>query len=203
MEKGEKLYIVTDSKILKASTFYDSIEETLKAGVQTIQLREKNLEGKLFLERAKKLREITTKYNAKLIINDRIDIALLCDADGVHIGQNDIPTKEAKKLIGDKILGVSVSNVLEAKEAKTNGANYIGVGAMFKTNTKLDANYVTLDILDKIINEVDIKIVCIGGINLDNISKLKRDEIQSYAVISAILASDNIYNETKKWLGKM
>ena len=138
-----KMYLISDSDILKGRDFYKCIEDGLKAGVTMLQLREKNADGGEFLEKALKLRELTKKYNAKFIIDDRIDIALLCDADGVHVGQSDIDAKSARKLIGeDKILGVSARTLQEAKRAKEDGADYIGIGAMFSTSTKLDAKSV-------------------------------------------------------------
>lgn len=196
------LYLVTDSKILKERCFYQSIENCLKAGVKIVQLREKNSQGKEFLEKALNLRVLTRKYNSKLIINDRIDIAILSDADGVHVGQNDIPAKEVRAIIGnDKILGVSVTNIKEAIEAKANGADYLGVGAVFATSTKLDAREVTNDELKKIKKVVDLPIVAIGGINLDNIESIEKCD--GYAIISAILSKEDIKEETKKFIEKI
>ena len=113
-----KLYLITDSDILKGRDFYHCIEEALKGGVTMLQLREKEADGKEFLEKAMNLRELTRKYGVKFIINDRIDIAMLCDADGVHLGQSDIPAKEARKLMPGKIIGVSCRTVEEAEKAK-------------------------------------------------------------------------------------
>ena len=166
-----------------------------------LQLREKNADGGEFLEKALKLRELTKKYNAKFIIDDRIDIALLCDADGVHVGQSDIDAKSARKLIGeDKILGVSARTIEEAKRAKEDGADYIGIGAMFSTSTKLDAKSVSFETLKEIKDNVDIPFVLIGGINLGNVEKLKQFNPDGYAIISAILKEEDIYAEVKKWL---
>ncbi|MGL5314045.1 MAG: thiamine phosphate synthase [Peptostreptococcaceae bacterium] len=196
-----KVYLVTDSNILKNRDFYDSIEDSLKAGIKVIQLREKDCLGNEFLEKAYKLREMTKKYNALLIINDRVDIALLVDADGVHVGQKDIPAREVRKLIGkDKILGVSARNIEQAKAAKEAGADYIGVGAMFSTSTKLDADNVTFDELENIQNNVEIPIVCIGGITLDNKLQLDKYQVSGDAVVSAILGKEDIYEESKQWM---
>ena len=140
LKKALKLYLVTDSDILKGRDFYKVIEDSMKAGVTVVQLREKDADGKEFLEKAMKLRELTRKYNVSFIINDRVDIAMLCDADGIHVGQSDIDAVSVRKLIGeDKIIGVSARSVEEAKKAKEDGANYLGIGAMFSTSTKLDA----------------------------------------------------------------
>lgn len=196
-----KVYLVTDSKILKNRDFHKCIEDALKAGIKTIQLREKDLLGKEFLERAYKLRELTRKYNALLIINDRVDIAMLVDADGVHVGQKDIPADEVRKLIGpNKILGVSAKNIQQAKKAKEDGADYVGVGAMFTTSTKLDADIVSKNELKSIIDTVDIPVICIGGITLQNKIELDEFNVAGYAVVSAILGLEDIYKESKKWM---
>ena len=200
-----KLYLVTDSDILKDRDFYFEIEEALKAGVKCIQLREKNLCGKEFLEKAKKLREITDKYEALLIINDRVDIAILCDADGVHVGQSDIPLSDVRKLVGDNmIIGVSTNTVELAKEAKKNGADYIGVGAVFPTSTKKDAKDVGIELLEEIVKRVEnIPIVAIGGIKLSNLEMIKHIDITGYAVISDILGNENIFSKCKEWLNSV
>ncbi len=200
MKDKLKLYLVTDSDILKNRDFYKCIEDALKGGVTTLQLREKNAGGKEFLEKAIKLRELTKKYNTLFIINDRVDVAMLCDADGVHVGQSDIPVDKVRTLIGkDKIIGVSAHSVEEAKNAKDGGADYIGVGAMFNTTTKSDASIVTIDTLKEIDQNVDIPKVLIGGMNLNNISLFKGVNIDGYAVVSAILNVDDIYEECIKW----
>lgn len=200
MEEKLKLYLVTDSEILNGRDFYKCIEDALKGGVTTLQLREKNANGKEFLEKAYKLRALTKKYDASFIINDRVDIAMLCDADGVHVGQSDIPLKEVRRLIGkDKIIGISAHNIEEATVAKNGGADYIGVGAMFNTTTKNDATIVTVDQLKEIDEKLDIPKVLIGGINLDNIDTFKGINIDGYAIVSAILKCDDIYNECLKW----
>ncbi|MGL5085452.1 MAG: thiamine phosphate synthase [Clostridium sp.] len=196
-----KLYLVTDSEILKGRDFYKCIEDSLKAGVTTLQLREKDASGKEFLEKAYKLRELTKKYNVTFIINDRVDIALIVDSDGVHVGQSDICASEARKLIGpNKIVGVSARTLEEAQEAKKNGADYLGVGAMFSTNTKLDAKNVSIDTLLCIKDNIKLPIVAIGGITLENKNELNVCGTIGYAIVSAILGSEDIYEETKKWI---
>lgn len=202
--KELKLYLVTDSDILEGRDFYNCIEEALKGGVTILQLREKDASGKEFLERAIKLRELTKKYNVKFIINDRVDIAMLCNADGVHVGQSDIPANKVRELIGeDKIVGVSARTVEEAIKAKENGADYLGVGAMFTTTTKLDAKAVSIEELKEIKKAVDLPIVTIGGLSLNNIDKLKECDIDGYAVVSAILGASDIRVECEKWIKKI
>lgn len=196
-----KLYLVTDSVILRGRDFYKCIEDAIKGGVTMVQLREKDISGKEFLERAIKLRELTKRYGVSFVINDRIDIALLCDADGVHVGQSDIGAKEARRLLGeDKIVGVSARSVEEAKTAKEDGADYIGIGAMFATSTKLDAKSVSLETVENIKSNVDIPFVLIGGINLENLDTLKNLDSDGYAIVSSILKAEDIYLETKKWI---
>lgn len=200
LKKDLKLYLVTDSEILKDRDFYKCIEDAIKSGVTMVQLREKNTDGKEFLEKAIKLRELTNKYNVTFVINDRIDIAMLVDADGVHIGQSDIDAVSARKLLGDnKIIGVSARNLQEAKIAKENGADYLGIGAMFSTSTKSDAKLVSFNTLEEIIKEVNLPFVLIGGITLDNVKKLKHFKPDGYALVSGILGTDDISKRVEKW----
>ena len=195
-----RLYLVTDSEILNGRDFYAEIENALRGGVTAVQLREKNCDGKEFLEKAIKLRELTRKYGAWFIINDRIDIALLCDADGVHVGQSDIPAIEARKILGNnRIIGVSARTIEEAKEAELQGADYLGVGAIFPTSTKSDAKIVTMEQLRAIRESVSIPVIAIGGLTLGRVRLLKQYNIDGYAVISAILKKDEIYEECVKW----
>ena len=204
LKKALKLYLVTDSDILKGRDFYKVIEDSMKAGVTMVQLREKDADGKEFLEKAMKLIELTRKYNVSFIINDRVDIAMLCDADGIHVGQSDIDAVSVRKLIGeDKIIGVSARSVEEAKKAKEDGANYLGIGAMFSTSTKLDAKDVSFDTLNNIINEVDLPFVLIGGINLDNVCQLKQFNPDGYALVSGILGAQDIKSRVKSWYEKI
>ena len=202
--KELKLYLVTDSDILKGRDFYKCIEEALKGGVTMLQLREKNASGKEFLEKAVKLRELTKKYNVKFIINDRVDIAMICDADGVHVGQSDIPANRVREIIGEnKIIGVSARTVEEAIKAKENGADYLGVGAIFTTKTKLDAKSVSIEKLKEIQEVGKLPVVAIGGLSLSNIDKLRECNVEGYAVVSAILGASNIKLECEKWIEKI
>ena len=185
------LYLVTD-KSDNVEKFLNTIEEAIKGGVTVVQIREKTADTLDFYNLALKVKEITTKYNTPLIINDRVDIALAIDADGVHVGQSDMPCDVTRKLIGeDKILGVSAATVDEAKKAQKDGADYIGTGAVFPTQTKDDADSVTKQELKEIVESIDIPVVAIGGINLDNAPELIDTGIKGLSVVSAIMSSDN------------
>ncbi|MBE6508815.1 MAG: thiamine phosphate synthase [Methanobrevibacter sp.] len=185
------LYLVTD-KSDDVEKFLKTIEEAIKGGVTVVQIREKTAETLDFYNLALKVKEITTKYNVPLIINDRVDVALAIDADGVHVGQSDMPCDVTRKLIGnDKILGVSAATIPEAKKAQEDGADYIGTGAVFPTATKDDAPKITKKDLKEIANSIDIPVVAIGGINLNNVNELKDTDIAGISVVSAIMSSDN------------
>ncbi len=185
------LYLVTD-KSDNVEEFLNTIEEAIKGGVSVVQIREKTAETLDFYNLALKVKEITTRYNVPLIINDRVDVALAIDADGVHVGQSDMPCDITRKLIGpDKILGVSAHNIKEAKKAEKDGADYLGSGAVFPTPTKDDANRITKKDLKEITDSVNIPVVAIGGINLDNANELKDTGIKGLSVVSAIMSSEN------------
>ncbi|WP_458456026.1 thiamine phosphate synthase [Methanobrevibacter sp.] len=185
------LYLVTD-KSDDVEKFLETIEEAIKGGVTVVQIREKTAETLDFYNLALKVKDITTKYNVPLIINDRVDVALAIDADGVHVGQSDMPCDITRELIGnDKILGVSAATIPEAKKAQKDGADYIGTGAVFPTATKDDAPKITKKDLKEIANSIDIPVVAIGGINLNNAHELKDTDIAGISVVSAIMSSDN------------
>lgn len=194
------LYLVTDD-IGDEEKFLNTIEEAIKGGVTIVQLREKTADTLDFYNLALKVKNITSKFNIPLIINDRVDIALAVDADGVHVGQSDMPCNVVRKLIGDeKIIGVSAHNVDEAIKAQSDGADYLGSGAVFTTQTKSDANNVTKKDLKKIVNSVDIPVVAIGGINHKNAHELNGSGIAGLSVVSAIMSSDNPYKSATKLL---
>lgn len=185
------LYLVTNNSE-DEEKFLNIIEESLKGGVSVVQLREKKAETLDFYNLALKVKEITQKYNVPLIINDRIDIALAIDADGVHVGQSDMPAKTARSMIGeDKILGVSAANIKEAKKAQRDSADYIGVGAVYPTNTKDDATSVPKKELKEIVKSVDIPVVAIGGITQENAHELNDCRIDGLSVVSAIMEAKN------------
>lgn len=185
-----RLYLVTDRKQLAPGTFEKVVEEALKGGVTLVQLREKEGDTGLLFERAVKLKRITQAYHVPLIIDDRIDIMMAADADGVHLGQSDMPAALARKLIGaDKIMGVSAGTLEEAVKAEKDGADYLGVGAMFPTATKKDADITTPETLRKIMDTVHIPVVTIGGMNERTIPLFKGYGLSGFAVVSAIMAS--------------
>lgn len=185
------LYLVTD-KSDDVEKFLNTIEEAIKGGVSVVQIREKTADTLDFYNLALKVKEITKKYKVPLIINDRVDVALAIDADGVHVGQSDMPCDVTRRLIGeDKILGVSAATVDEAKKAQKDGADYIGSGAVFPTATKDDAPSITKKDLKKIVESIDIPVVAIGGINLENACELADTGIAGLSVVSAIMSADN------------
>lgn len=198
-KKSMLLYVVTDRSWLGENSLKDQVEDTLKAGASFIQVREKELPFDEFLREAIEIKNITDKYNIPFVINDNIEVAIQSNADGVHIGQDDMPAPDVRKLIGqDKILGVSAATVKDAKLAEENGADYIGVGAMFSTDTKQDANVISMDTLKDICNSVSIPVVAIGGINEKNVPMLKNSGVDGICLISAIFSKENIYEATKK-----
>lgn len=185
------LYLVTDNSD-DVERFLNTIEEAIKGGTTVVQIREKTAETLDFYNLALKVKDITTKYNVPLIINDRVDVALAIDADGVHVGQSDMPCDVTRKLIGkDKILGVSAATIEEARKAEKDGADYIGTGAVFPTQTKDDAPKITKDDLKEIVESIDIPVVAIGGITLENAHELNDTGIAGLSVVSAIMSSDN------------
>lgn len=199
-----KLYLVTDRDVLAGRDLFKSVEDAILGGVTLIQLREKNVSTLKFYNIALKLKKVTDKYNIPLIINDRLDIALAADAAGLHIGQDDMPLKTARKILGDKkIIGVSVSNAEEALKAQNDGADYVGAGAVFSTSTKKDAYSVTLKELKRIKESIKIPVVAIGGINKDNIKSVMQAGADGAAIISAILKEKDIKSACKDMLLRM
>ncbi len=187
------LYLVTDRHAVRNSDFITAIQNALIGGCTMVQLREKDTSGYDFYTLAVQVKKLTDHYHVPLIINDRIDIALAVNAAGVHIGQHDMPAIIARKLLGkDKLLGVSVTSVKQAQAAMADGADYIGVGAMFPTNTKKDACIVTMAELRKIRAVIPLPIVIIGGIDIDTIPFFQDIGINGLALISAILSQPDI-----------
>lgn len=192
------LYAVTDRRWLKNQTLYQQVEQTLKGGTTMVQIREKNLDHESFLQEAKQIQVLCKQYQVPLIINDDVQLAKEIDADGVHIGQDDLDLKKARDILGpDKIIGVSAHDLNEAKMAYDGGADYLGVGAIFTTATKDDADAVSLKTLKEICQQIDIPVVAIGGINEHNILSLTGSGIDGVAIVSAIFASDDIQGSSE------
>ena len=187
--KACKIYLVTDEKACLEKDFYACIEEAIKGGVKIVQLREKNISTKDFYEKALKVKEICKNYGALFIINDRLDIAQVVGADGVHLGQSDMPIEKAREILKDKFLiGATARNVEEAKRAELLGADYIGSGAIFGTSTKDNAKKLEMEELKKIVTSVKIPVFAIGGININNVSSLKNIGLQGICAVSGILS---------------
>ena len=201
LEKALLLYAVTDRTWTKDVSLYEQVEQTLKGGTTLDQLREKDLPYEDFLQEGKEIQELCKKYQVPFVINDNVQLAKELDADGVHIGQDDMKICDARNLIGsNKILGVSVQTVEDAIFAEKEGADYLGVGAVFSTSTKLDAVDVSYQMLKEICSAVKIPVVAIGGINKNNILDLQNSGICGVAVVSAIFAQKNIFGATKELL---
>lgn len=201
-KKDLLLYAVTDRHWLNGRTLYSQVEEALKGGATFIQLREKELDEEHFLEEAKEIKELCRRYQVPFVINDNVEIALAVDADGVHVGQSDMEAGDVRAKLGpDKIIGVSAQTVEQAVMAEQNGADYLGVGAVFPTGSKADALEVSHDTLKAICQAVKIPVIAIGGISKENILELSGSGICGIAVISAIFAKDDIEEAARELRG--
>ncbi len=198
-KKAMLLYAVTDRAWTGKQSLYEQVESALKGGITCVQLREKELSKEAFLKEAFEIKELCHKYNVPFLINDSVDIAVKCGADGIHVGQEDMAAGSVRALVGeDMIIGVSAHSVEEALEAVKNGADYLGVGAMFSTSTKLDASVLSKQTLSDICNAVDIPVVGIGGLNKHNISELAGTGVDGVALVSAIFAAEDIESECRE-----
>jgi len=183
------LYLVTDRELMAASGIEKCVEQAVSGGCTIVQLREKTASSREFYETALRVRKITADLGVPLIINDRADIALAVNADGVHVGRDDLPLDAARRVMGkDAVIGASVNNLTEALAAAAMGADYLGVGAMFATNTKTDADLASMDELRRIRAGIKIPIVVIGGINKNNVPLFAGTGIDGIAVVSAIVS---------------
>lgn len=192
-KKDLLLYAVTDRSWLKGQTLCEQVEQALKGGVTFLQLREKELDDQEFFEEAQVIQKLCKKHRVPFLINDNVALAAKIGADGVHVGQSDMAAGEARAKLGpDRIIGVSARTVEEALEAQRQGADYLGVGAVFHTGSKADAAEVDHQVLRDICRAVDIPVIAIGGITRDNVAQLKHSGICGIAVISAIFAQKNI-----------
>ena len=184
------LYLVTNSDHLAREPFLRVIEEALQNGVTLLQLREKDKDGREFYEEALAVKELSKRYHVPLLIDDRIDVALAVDADGVHVGQSDLPVSVARKLLGPgKIVGATAKTVAQALEAQEQGADYLGTGSIFPTQTKAAAIPTSVGTLSEVCRAVHIPVVAIGGLKQDNLSVLEGCPISGIAVVSAIMSS--------------
>lgn len=197
-KKTMLLYAVTDRSWIGRQSFYEQVESALKGGVTCIQLREKELDDTAFLKIAQVLSSLCRKYDVPFFINDNVEVAIQCQADGIHVGQMDISAVQVRQKVGDNmIIGVSVHSVEEAMEAVKNGADYLGVGAMFSTSTKKDASVLPKEVLRNICAVVDIPVVAIGGIRKDNIRQLSETGVDGIALVSAIFGAEDMESECR------
>ena len=198
-----KLYLITDRKVLSSQfSLLSSVEVALKGGVKAVQLREKDLGTRELIDMAYRMRELTDKYNAKLFINDRVDIALSVEADGVHLGQKSIPTYAVRKIVKDKfMIGVSAHSIEEAKQAEEGGADFITLGPVYKTPSKLKYGQpLGVDIIRKAKAEISIPVFAIGGIKQYRIKEVMDAGADGIALISGILGAKDIKEKTGEFL---
>ena len=192
-KKHMLLYAVTDRAWVGNKTLYQQVEAALRGGVTCVQLREKELDEAAFLQEAKDLCALCRQYGVPFIVNDNVDVAIACGADGVHVGQEDMEAGEVRRRVGaDMILGVSVHTVEEARQAVRDGADYLGLGAVFPTSTKADVDQMPNDTLQAICDAVDVPVVAIGGINRGNLLQLSGSGVDGVALVSAIFSAEDI-----------
>lgn len=197
------LYFITDSTNYTEAEFLYRIEQALKGGVTLLQLREKNKSTHEYIEIAEKVHAIAMRYNVPLIIDDRVDVALAIDAEGVHLGAEDMPIATARKLMGDdKIVGATAKTVPWAKEAYEQGADYLGVGAIYPTTTKVKTVLTTTDTLQDICSAVPVSVNAIGGLNKDNLEVLAGIPIAGICAVSAIMKADDPKTAAKELKAK-
>ena len=198
-EKELLLYAVTDRHWLGEETLYDQVKKALDGGATFVQLREKNLDREVFLAEAKEIQKLCKEYGVPFVVNDEVSIAKDIDADGVHVGQSDMEAMDVRKILGpDKIIGVSAQTVEQAIIAEKHGADYLGVGAVFTTGSKDDADDVSHKTLKAICEAVSIPVIAIGGITKDNVAELAGSGICGVAVISAIFGQKDIQKATEE-----
>lgn len=187
------LYAITGEEFHPTRNLVDVMEEAINGGVDIIQLRDKTGSKREVLQKAKELRALTKKYNIPFIVNDHIDIALAVDADGIHLGQTDLPLSYARKIVGNKIIGISTHRIEEAREAEAGGADYIGVGPIFPTNSKEDVvDPVTTSYIKQVVEEISIPFVAIGGIKLHNVNEVLEAGATRICMISEIVGADDV-----------
>lgn len=204
MEIDYSLYLITDRSFLKGKSLKSAVEQAILGGVTLVQVREKNISTREFYNVALEVKEITNYYKVPIIINDRIDIAQAIDAEGVHLGQSDMPIKFARKILGyDKVIGISVGNVKEAIDAEEDGADYLGIGTVFYTGTKKDIKTpIGIEGLKEICNNIKIPSVAIGGVSKINFREVLSAGVNGISVISAILGENDIKQAAKNLISK-
>lgn len=186
------LYCVTDSSCHTEESFLSAVEAACRGGITLLQLREKNIGGREYLRKARMVKEITDRYGIPLIIDDRVDVAMACDAAGVHVGAEDLPVAEARRLLGpDKIVGATAKTVEAATKAWKDGASYLGVGAIYPTTTKVKTVLTKVSTLEEICRAVPIPAAAIGGLNQTNLDILQGVPIAGIAVVSAIMKAED------------
>jgi thiamine-phosphate pyrophosphorylase len=192
--KDFHLYVITGEQFYPERNYLEVIEKAIQGGADIVQLREKNKSKKELLEMARALKELTAKYQVPFIVNDHIDIALAVDADGIHLGQEDLPIQEARKIMGpNKIIGISTHALVEAVEAERNGADYIGVGPVYETKSKVDVvDPVGLEYVREVTANVKIPFVAIGGVKLHNLEEVLEAGAKRICVISAIVGAEDV-----------
>lgn len=196
--KNLQLYAITDRHWLNGRTLYSVVKESLEGGVTFLQLREKELDEEHFLEEARELQKLCREYQVPFVVNDNVDIAVAINADGVHVGQSDMEAGDVRAKLGpDKIIGVTAKTVKQAVLAQERGADYLGVGAVFHTDSKADAREISFDTLRDICKAVSIPVIAIGGITEENVKELAGTGICGVAVISAIYARSDIKRQQK------
>lgn len=187
------LYAVTDRAWVGRQTLYEQVEAALRGGVTCVQLREKELDAPAFLQEAKEICALCRRYGVPFLVNDNVEIAIACGADGIHVGQEDLAAGEVRRRVGeDMILGVSVHTVEQARQAVLDGADYLGLGAVFPTSTKADVDQMPYETLQAICAAVEVPIVAIGGINRENLPKLAGSGVDGVALVSAIFSAGDI-----------
>lgn len=203
--KDFQLYVITGEEFHPTRDVVEVMEEAIQGGADIIQLRDKTNSKRVVLDKARKLRELTRKYDIPFIVNDHIDIALAVDADGIHLGQDDMPLHLARKIVGkDKIIGISTHRIQEAREAEQGGADYIGAGPIFPTNSKSDVvDPVTTSYLNEVVSEISIPFVAIGGIKLHNVADVVNSGANRICVISEVVGSGDVKGTCEMFIQKI
>ncbi|GGK20320.1 thiamine-phosphate synthase [Caldalkalibacillus thermarum] len=203
--KDFSLYVITGEQFYPHRHYLEVIEEAIQGGADMVQLREKKKTKRELLDMARQLKALCDRYKVPFIVNDHVDIALAVDADGVHLGQDDLPLEEARKILGpDKIIGISTHNLEEAKRAEEGGADYIGVGPVFPTNTKEDVvDPVGLEYVRQVVEHIRIPFVAIGGIKLHNVDQVLKAGAKRISIVSAIVGAENVKEAARAFARKL